>query len=219
MPLNSTFVPSDVDERITKEQLSALMSPLHPRRVKTRQQGGVSLSYVEAYDIKATLIRLFGFGGFDVEVLESYLINVRETDTTKDGKPKTPQAIAFARVALTVHAIGARYVEAAVGSNSGWDIGDICDNAIKTAESDALKRCATYLGTQFGLSLYDGGNMSEIVGVILEPRQRELLAEVMTERKERYEQAQAEQAENLKRALGAEQNDLADAVKEVQDAT
>ena len=50
------------------------------------------------------------------------------------------------------------------------------DFAVKTAESDALKRAATYLGTQFGLSLYDGGSTREIVRVLFEPTQAALLA-------------------------------------------
>jgi hypothetical protein len=35
--------------------------------------------------------------------------------------------------------------------------------AIKTAESDALKRAAINLGTQFGLSLYNNGSMRDVV--------------------------------------------------------
>lgn len=40
--------------------------------------------------------------------------------------------------------------------------------AIKTAESDALKRAAINLGTQFGLSLYDNGSMKDVVGKTLD---------------------------------------------------
>jgi hypothetical protein len=35
--------------------------------------------------------------------------------------------------------------------------------AIKTAESDALKRAAINLGTQFGLSLYNNGSLRDVV--------------------------------------------------------
>jgi hypothetical protein len=35
--------------------------------------------------------------------------------------------------------------------------------AVKTAESDALKRCAVNLGTQFGLSLYQNGATVDVV--------------------------------------------------------
>ena len=45
--------------------------------------------------------------------------------------------------------------------------GEAHDMAIKTAESDALKRAAINLGTQFGLSLYDEGSMKDVVGMTL----------------------------------------------------
>jgi recombination DNA repair RAD52 pathway protein len=35
--------------------------------------------------------------------------------------------------------------------------------AIKSAESDALKRAAINLGTQFGLSLYNNGSLRDVV--------------------------------------------------------
>lgn len=63
------------------------------------------------------------------------------------------------------------YSEAAVGSATGGaessGIGDLHDNAIKSAASDALKRCAINLGTQFGLSLYDNGSTREIIKKVL----------------------------------------------------
>jgi hypothetical protein len=45
--------------------------------------------------------------------------------------------------------------------------GDVHDMAIKTAESQALKRCATNLGDQFGLSLYRNGSADPVVTVTL----------------------------------------------------
>ena len=63
----------------------------------------------------------------------------------------------------------ARYTESAVGSTSGPAnmIGEHHDNAIKTAASDALKRCAINLGTQFGLSLYNDGSRNDVVKMTL----------------------------------------------------
>ena len=40
--------------------------------------------------------------------------------------------------------------------------------AVKTAESDALKRAAINLGTQFGLSLYADGATRDVVGKTLD---------------------------------------------------
>jgi hypothetical protein len=39
--------------------------------------------------------------------------------------------------------------------------------AIKTAESDAIKRAAINLGTQFGLSLYNNGSTKDVVIEVL----------------------------------------------------
>jgi recombination DNA repair RAD52 pathway protein len=172
---------------LTVEQIGALMSDLNPNRVASRQVQGRSLSYVEAYDIKATLTRIFGFGGFSADVVESKIIDIRDggrqgqyTSGDKAGQDKTPYVMAQATVRLTIHNIGpggqdVTYTETAVGTNDGWTIGDVADNAIKSAASDALKRCATYLGTQFGLSLYNNGSRQDVVRVVLEPEQLELV--------------------------------------------
>jgi hypothetical protein len=49
-------------------------------------------------------------------------------------------------------------------------LGDLHDNALKTASSDALKRCAINLGSQFGLSLYDNGTLREVIrGTLVKP--------------------------------------------------
>ena len=41
--------------------------------------------------------------------------------------------------------------------------------ACKTSESDALKRAATYLGDQFGLSLYKNGSLDPLIISTLRP--------------------------------------------------
>lgn len=174
---------SSSETGLDDSQMWMLMQPLHPSRVSHRSQGGANLAYVEAYDIKATLIRIFGFGGFSAEVSDAKILAIREHETTpshhkRDGTAKTPEVIAQSTVTLTIFGLGpdgqdVRYTETAVGSNSGYDIGDVADNAIKSASSDALKRCAIYLGTQFGLGLYNQGSTKEIVAQIIEQRQRE----------------------------------------------
>jgi hypothetical protein len=45
--------------------------------------------------------------------------------------------------------------------------------AIKTAESDALKRAAINLGTQFGLSLYNNGSLRDVIVKTLDMEQGE----------------------------------------------
>ena len=152
---------------ITDEQIEVLLRPLHPGRVSTRTQGGTTLSYVEAHDVKATLIRVFGFGGFDAEVIDTKVLSI--TSAEKGGKDQWT-VLATSTVRLTIHATGAVYAETAAASQVGPQVGEVCDFAIKTASSDALKRCAIYLGTQFGLSLY-AGTTKDVVKAIFAPDQ------------------------------------------------
>lgn len=214
-----TLVVEQTKSRVelTGQQLAQLISPISDARVASRNVGGANLSYVEAWDIKATLIRLFGFGGFSVEVVESKILDIRDdgrqgiypVNHQKAGTHKTPYVMAYARVTLTIFGIGPRgedavYTEAAVGTNDGWTIGDVADNALKSAASDALKRCAIYLGTQFGLSLYNSGARHDVVRTILNPEQDALLkAHFNTPQARMQEHVQGEAASAaIARSLG-----------------
>lgn len=158
---------------LTPEQYEVLMKPLNGSRVAKRNQGGKQLSYLEAYDVRAHLIRVFGFGNFDVETLDYRLMS--ERPYTKDGKDMVEIAFS-AHVRLTVRDTDGETLsvnsEVAIGSASGpaflW--GELADNAVKTAVSDAMKRCAISWGTAFGLSLYNNGSTNEVVrGTIVKP--------------------------------------------------
>lgn len=197
------------ESNLTALQLYGLNAgSIHADRVKTRTVDGRGQSYVEAWEIKAALIRLFGYGGWSGEVLESRILEVREDGrqgTKSDGSMKAPQVNAYALYRLTIFGIGpngqdAVYTESSVGSNSGQDIGATMDNAIKTAASDALKRCAINLGTQFGLSLYANGSRGDVVRRVLEPNQRTLIE---GERARRAEADKARIEGQLGRATGA----------------
>lgn len=177
----------EITERIglSKEQVGALMSPLNPRRVQSRQQSGRSLSYLAAYDVKATLIRMFGFGGFSAETIHTEVVRLEQTTHDANGYGTgNYTATAVCTVRLTIPDLGAVYTESASSSQVNPQPGEALDFAIKTAESDALKRAATYLGTQFGLGLYDQGSPAEVVKTLIEPTQAALLAEWRAGREE-----------------------------------
>jgi recombination DNA repair RAD52 pathway protein len=169
---------------LTKAQIGALMSPLSPSRVQHRGQSGRDLSYLAAYDVKATLIRVFGFGGFSAETIESQVVSLEQTPADAARGAGNWTATAMATVRLTIPTLGAVYSETAASSQVNPQPGEALDFAIKTAESDALKRAATYLGTQFGLGLYDGGSTAELVGILFEPAQAKALADWRAERQE-----------------------------------
>lgn len=173
-------------------QLNALLQPLNPDRVATREQGRTTLSYLEAWDIKRMLTRIFGFASWSADVSDAKVLKIIESDEPvmnwSNGRPTGPKiengepvmkhmftVLAQATMTLTLHASGATYTETAAASQKGPDIGEVTDFAIKTAESDALKRAAINLGTQFGLSLYDSGSTADVVGRVMEDGQRETI--------------------------------------------
>jgi len=168
---------------LTPMQLRQLLAPLNQNRVAKRGQGARQLSYLEAWDVKAMLIRIFGFGGFSSDVIKTEILSIDEVVAFRDKKTGEPEkhpwgdnkmhkvVTAMVTLRLTLHASGATYTESAVASQKGPDIGEVADFAVKTAESDALKRAAINLGSQFGLGLYNNGSLADPVQRTLEPGQ------------------------------------------------
>ena len=147
---------------INTTQYQQLLKPLNEMRVAKRGQAGRQLSYLEAWDVKAHLIRIFGFGGWSADVTEAV---IAFEEKTEKGMWNVGYKVTLR---LIVHDLGCSYTEAAVGSATLPQRGEAHDMAIKTAESDALKRAAINLGTQFGLSLYNDGSLKDVVGKTLD---------------------------------------------------
>lgn len=157
---------------ISPTQLQYLMKDLHPSRVKSRSQAGRSFSYLEGYDVKATLIRIFGFGGFSAEVIANEVVDKSQVKIGSGSNQKDGWRVSImSTVRLTITSLGAVYTESAIATSQQPSLGDAMDMAIKSASTDALKRAATYLGTQFGLSLYNDGSKAEIVRIVVAPGQ------------------------------------------------
>lgn len=159
---------------LTPTQFEILSKRINPSRIEKRSQGGKQLSYLESWDVRAHLIRVFGYGNFDVEVLDESLVFEGEYEQTNKDTGEVKEMIEVAwrvRVRLIIKDVDgdpiATYTEGSVGSATGprkySTRGDLHDNALKTAASDALKRCAINLGNQFGLSLYDHGSTADVV--------------------------------------------------------
>lgn len=181
---------------LSAEQVRVLLRPLNPSRIAHRSQGGKQLSYLEAWDVKAHLTRIFGFGGWDGEVLSSSLMFQADAEIGRDKKPGFAvgyQCIYRLRIKDRNGNILATYTEASIGQNSQSDLGEAHDTACKTAESDALKRCAINLGDQFGLSLYDDGSTRTVIKqTLVTPEGFEQVRKELT----------AEQADKLQHAVG-----------------
>ena len=152
---------------LTDLQLKTLMGDLNPDRVAVKQR----MSYLEAWDVKATLIRVFGFGGFSSELIDSKILKAVEAPQATNKDKTNWEITAQATVRLHIHQLGAVYTETAIAGSKQPDFTESADMAIKSAESDAVKRAAIFLGTQFGLSLYDSGSTNDVVKAIVAPEQ------------------------------------------------
>jgi recombination DNA repair RAD52 pathway protein len=158
---------------LTSTQIDQLLKPIHPSRVMVLD----GMSHLAAYDVRAHLSRIFGFAGWSSEVTDLTLIHDLATQTRAG---KDARKVAYrATVRLEILATGAVYTEAAVGESTMPDFkhGDAHDMAIKTAESQALKRCAVNLGDQFGLGLYVKGHdprdpAAVVLGTLSHPPQQ-----------------------------------------------
>ena len=149
-------------------QLAQLLAPVNPRRVH-RLDG---LSHMEAYDIRAHLNRVFGFARWSADVISMEQIYERFHPNKKgnDAVSVGYRAGLTLTVCTPDGELLATYTEYAAGSASSFPLAkhaDAHDMAIKTAESQALKRAAINLGDQFGLSLYQNGSLKPLVKATL----------------------------------------------------
>jgi hypothetical protein len=140
------------DDSFTAEQLAALAAPLDRAHVKTREQSKQTLSYIEGWHAIAEANRIFGFGAWDRETLETRCVSERERLIGRQQKPGWGVTYT-ARVRIRVGAI----VRDGCGAGHGIDVdlGQAHESALKEAETDAMKRALMTFGNPFGLALYD----------------------------------------------------------------
>lgn len=150
---------------LTVEQVDALLAPLDSRRVR-QVQGN---AHLEAWDIRRHLLRVFGWGGWSFEVVSSECI-LERSKWDEDSTHKGRHTVAYRVVGrLTIHSddgrVLATFEDGATGDAQNQPgFADAHDMALKTAMSQALKRCAVNLGDRFGLSLYNKGTTGAVVG-------------------------------------------------------
>jgi recombination DNA repair RAD52 pathway protein len=158
-------------------QHAKLLEPINPGRVG---KDGKGFSHVEAYEIRAHLNRIFGFGRWSADLTDLALVfetSARRRKKNKAGEEYGDPYEAWttcyrATLRLAVQAPDGTplvtYTEAATGTAENQPSrADAHDLSIKTAESQAMKRCAANLGDQFGLSLYRKGSVAGLVRLSL----------------------------------------------------
>lgn len=139
----------------TPEQNKMLDADLLRSNVKTRDQSGRKLSFIEGWHAIAEANRIFGFGGWSSETVDIRCVSEKPREI---GAAKTPGfgVTYVVKVKIEVH-VGGGVVREGCGTGHGIDrdVGQAHESAIKEAETDARKRALMTFGNQFGLALYD----------------------------------------------------------------
>ncbi|HCT81101.1 MAG TPA: hypothetical protein DGT23_31940 [Micromonosporaceae bacterium] len=157
--------------RLTPQQYNFLLRGVDPKRVGRNPKG---FAHMEAWDIRRTLTRVFGFGGWAEEILSLDLVSQIEIPAADETKRSRWSVVYRVTLRLTV-----RYADGEVmgvfengacgDSTNQPSLGDCHDNALKTGLSQALKRCAINLGDQFGLSLYNDESRDPVINATFNP--------------------------------------------------
>lgn len=152
--------------RFTPDQVERLLRPIKEGRVyKANGQ-----SHVAGWDITAHLTRMFGFGGWEKEILDLVLV-AEEHAPEWSGKKNwfvTYRCTLRLRIFDPDRNVVVEIDDVGTGTSPNLPSrGDAHDFAVKNAVTYALKRCAKDLGDQFGLSLYHKGYAGPVVGMTL----------------------------------------------------
>ena len=137
----------------SKEQIEVLNLQLDSSRIKTREKGNISLSYIEGFDVIDTANLIFGYGNW------SYLISKLEQVSQEQNHNQNFVVCYKAVVKLIVkddnHSKSIFRQDVGFGTGTAKTLADSHENAGKEAVTDALKRAMRSFGNQFGNSLYD----------------------------------------------------------------
>lgn len=136
-----------------REAASAeLRRRLDPDAVKSRNQAGRSVQYIEGWHAIAEANRIFGEFNWQSETLDLNCVNERERPIGQRQEPGWTVTYT-ARVRITVDGV----VRDGCGAGHGIakDLGECHESAIKEAETDARKRALMTFGNPLGLALYD----------------------------------------------------------------
>ena len=140
----------------SEEQLQLLKASLNKSHVKTRQQSGRELSYLEGWHLIDQANFVFGFDKWWRETINFSCVSEKERkigSAKRDGWGVTY----IAKVKITVYANGLSIIREGCGAGHGIDVdlGLAHESALKEAETDAMKRALMTFGYGFGLALYD----------------------------------------------------------------
>ncbi|OCL90625.1 Rad52/Rad22 family DNA repair protein [Aliarcobacter thereius] len=136
-----------------KKQLDILNQELDISRIKTRDKGNISLSYIEGHDVIETANKVFGFGNWSYSI--SKLEHVSQEQNQNQNHVICYKAIVQVLVHSENHTLDVSREDVGFGTGVAKTLADAHEGAAKEAVTDALKRAMRSFGNQFGNSLYD----------------------------------------------------------------
>ncbi len=137
----------------TDKQNQLLKLNLDGNRVKTRQQGNTTLSYLEGFDIIDAANFAFGYGNWGYAITS--LKQVSEEINEKQNKVIGYKAIVAITVYDVHHKFSVTREDVGFGIGIAREYASAHESAGKEAATDALKRGFRTFGSQFGNALYD----------------------------------------------------------------
>ena len=149
----------------TPEQLIQLQSKLDPAHVKPRRGAdGREVSYLEGWHVIDEANRIFGFGNWECETIDMREVHppVMFTPPPTRERPNPKEQVvacyaAKARITIWDEAHTKKCIREGWSAHRSFNatVGEAVENAIKGAETDAMKRALRSFGNAFGLALYD----------------------------------------------------------------
>lgn len=134
------------------KQLQILNAELDSSRIKMRDKGNISLSYIEGHDAIETANRVFGFGNWDYAI--SKLEQVSQEVNQNQNTVVCYKAVVQVLIHSENHSQDVSREDVGFGTGVAKTLADAHEGAAKEAVTDALKRALRSFGNQFGNSLY-----------------------------------------------------------------
>jgi len=135
------------------KQNQVLAYELDSSRIKSRQKGSVSLSYLEGFDIIETANRIFGYGNWDYSITS--LTQVSQELNQNQNHVICYKAVVNVVVYDMQHSKHVSREDVGFGTGIAKTLADAHEGGGKESVTDAIKRCFKSFGNQYGLSLYD----------------------------------------------------------------
>lgn len=136
-----------------EKQIAVLNYEVDSSRIKIREKGNISLSYLEAFDIIESANKIFGYGNWSYSI--SSLVQVSQEQNHNQNVVICYKAVVRVVAQDIAHTKEVSREDVGFGSGIAKTLSDAHEGAAKEAVTDALKRAMRTFGNQFGNSLYD----------------------------------------------------------------